>query len=201
MQRRAIVLSATLGVLCLCVLVMFVFKVLEMRPVDSVVPKPDCPPEVGGVAAGGSPRRQAVRPILPGPRLSRQLVEEAPLVPEANSSIPDVVSGRVGRFEAVIKAEVSDPVWSGTVSAAVRTAYQKSTGASVDSVECGESICRLELALASVDDDDLEDVRKGMATMNLPTGWQAFRLSSPPEPPRAVIYLARENAELPRPSQ
>jgi len=106
---------------------------------------------------------------------------------------PDLV------IENGMDAEAIDPNWSVSASESISDLFASGNkelqGISLTNVECKTSLCRVELTFDSVDGMDATKLAMG----NMP--WNAegfFKLNTDDDNPSAVIYLARENHQLPR---
>jgi hypothetical protein len=133
----------------------------------------------------------------------RQLAQSPPKFDLQRGQRPQVaeefvspsVSGRVELLDAAIKSQGPDRRWTKQVMTAIMSGYAGIEGTSVNSVECGKSLCRLQIDIASADLGD--GAKEGFARSGIASGERSFALTAAPTPPMAVIYFAREGMQLP----
>jgi hypothetical protein len=150
----------------------------------------DSPAAVGEAvgASGGKERQLAQSP----PKFDLQRVQR-PQVPE--EFVSPAVSGRVEFLDAAIKSQGTDSRWAKQMMTAIVAGYAGLEGTIVNSLECGKSLCRLQIDIASGDLGD--GVKEGFARSGIASGERSLALTAPPMPPMAVIYFARDKMPLP----
>jgi hypothetical protein len=87
-------------------------------------------------------------------------------------------------------------MWANDVRSSILAAYDGLGGVSIDSVECGQTLCRLEIG-TNGDESGRLQAKMGLSRLAITTGERYFGTKAPSMPPRLVVYLARENMQLP----
>jgi hypothetical protein len=87
-------------------------------------------------------------------------------------------------------------MWANDMRSSIRAAYDGLGGVSIDSVECGQTLCRLEIG-TNGDDSGRLQAKIGLSRLAITTGERYFGTTASPLPPGLVVYLARENMQLP----
>ena len=135
---------------------------------------------------------------MPPPKLAPHFGRDGQMqaLPE---SIREWASGRVGFLDSMINAQEPDVVWGKDMMGVVRAAFKSFEGASVESLECGQTLCRLELLPTTKDDFGPQKAQIALAKVAPANGEQTVRTSAPPAEPKIVVYMTRENTHLPSP--
>jgi hypothetical protein len=200
MRKSTIVLSCAFTVLFLCILVVLATSAHKSPRGQANLPPisersaPDVLADLL-IASSDKPLQRTASP----PKLELGIIQSESSQPVPDS-ISESVSGRVGYFDSAIASQGPDLAWAKEMMTALRAAFAGVDGVSIDSLECGQTLCRLELGTTTDDDGPLQ-AKIGLANMAIPTSEQAFRMTAPPMPPRLIVYTARENTELPSPSE
>jgi hypothetical protein len=195
MRKSTLVLSSTLVVLCVCILVLFANRAkrslrgqINLAPMSEgsaleLLPNPMNPSSGKNL------------PItLPPPKLKLD-IGQGEINPPLPDSVSELASGRLGFLDSLIKSQEPDPMWANDMMNAVHAAYEGLEGVSIDSLECGKTLCRLEIG-TTIDDFGIQQAKTGLAKVAIARG-EAFTSTGPPMPPRLIVYMARENTTLP----
>jgi len=124
-------------------------------------------------------------------RVLRDEEDRGPVKP-----IIDPLSGRIAQFDSTIESQGPDWAWADGLMAAVGVACKAVKGVSLDAVECGQTLCRVEVGLSG-DHEVRRQAKIALGKVAMQTSEQFFTVTAPPKPSRLVAYMARENTSLP----
>lgn len=197
MRRSTWVTSLALAILCLCVLALFVSRAHRRLSGQSALESPSARPDskvlldrLNVSPAHVSPLAASVPKLGFEPKRSVG-IEDLPY------SIRDWVSGRAVFLDSVIRSQEPDDVWAASMRDCVQGAFRDQATVSVDSVECGQTLCRIEVLGTTPGDSGTEQARLALARVAPANSEQTLRATLPPASPKLVVYMTRENTPLP----
>jgi hypothetical protein len=161
--------------------------------------------DLPSVANRASPESPSARPVagagfvtdrpMPPPKLNLQSVRGTGSEPPSDSA-GDAASGRVSTFDHAIESQAPDLMWADDLRSSLRAAFASMEGVSIDSLECGQTLCRVEIGTTN-DESGRPKARDGLARSTIMAGERYFAMTAAPLPPRMVMYMSRENGRLP----
>lgn len=100
-------------------------------------------------------------------------------------------------FESTLSVEAPDPQWTSEAENALGNNFAQYAEAAIDSVdvECGNSLCRIDLVVAQ--DQNIDDVQHQLSDL-IPWNGELFFSIDTSEGGGITIYAAREDHSLPK---